>query len=356
VDIWYKDFKADLYITQVDHWTLNNTVSLSEKGIINWVPWIYQDWLPCQQDVARLKHAIKAVPTSYWLKNGLEKLGLNNLSDVIYPGVDHTIFRPMIGERDEEGNIITKERLKRSLGLPEDCFLISAFQMNQLFRKPLDLQLEGIKMFRESNTDIDIRFWLHSAPRNPDGWYLPELALEYGMNYQKGDIIFPDQYIMLKGLKGYSDSHIAKLMNASDVVLNATAGESPGMPILESQSCSTPCITTNFSAMPEVNANPELNVKVLRYFNAPTVPWLKKALPDPEDIARKLEIVLNSDPEYYRKRCVDFASKFTWENTLSGWLKVLDDVKTIIQDRCLTIPDKVSPKLQELAKEITEFC
>ena len=58
-----------------------------------------------------------------------------------------------------------------------------------------------------------------------------------------------DQYSMAIG----SPTRIvASLMSAFDVLLNPSLGEGFGVPLMEAQACGTPCITNDFSAMPEV--------------------------------------------------------------------------------------------------------
>lgn len=330
-----------------DVWPLSQIPESARKGEILLVVWAYIDWEWTQNNVVvdRLSPALKVVPTSFWLERELRKSGLDNVSEPIYPGVNHDVYKPIVGKE------ITKERLRQSLGFPPNSFVITMLQMNQQVRKCFDLEFEGVKIFRESNPDMDVRVWCHSIPRTADGWPLPELALEYGLDYLKGDIKFADSYMMLKGLHGYNEDHISTLINSSDVLLQATTGDSVGMPTLESLSCGIPVVSTDFVGMTEVNPCSELRVKVLKKFHPPNLPMLTRAYPDPEDIARGLEVVLNGDPEYYRRKCTEFASRFTWEACLDGWLLVLDEVTDIIESNCLRIPPP-SKSLEDLSKQI----
>lgn len=344
-----KDFGADLYITACDVWIFNKLPQSAAKGDVLWVPWAYIDFKPQRVDAEFLSPAIKVVPTSKWLESQLTGLGLENVSAPIFLGVNQNVYRPWVGEIDSEEGEVTKERLRRSLGFPEDSRVIGMVQMNQLWRKPYDEQFQGIQIFRENNPDIDVRVYCHALPRVSNGWSLPELALEHGMNYLKGEIKFADEYTTLKGLMGYNEDHMAKIYNAMDVLLQCTSGESPGMPIFEAQSCGIPVVGTAYTCMPEfIKAG--YCVKPLKYFHSPSVPRIKKALPDPYDIADKLEKVLNSDPEYWLKMGPEAMKEYTWENCLQGWLTLLNEIEGKIANRCLKVPVP-SKSLQALAQE-----
>lgn len=346
----YKDFNADLYVTATDIWIFDKLPNLAAQGQVAWVPWCYIDYEPCKLDFQKLSPALRAIPTSRWLQGRLKAIGLENVGEPIFLGVDHNIFRPW-NESDSDGKEITKARLKASLGFPSDCFDILMVQMNQEFRKPFEEQFHGIQIFRERNPDVDVRVHCHSLPRSHDGYSLPELALQYGLDYQKGDIRFADIYTMVcKGVLGYSEHSMAKMYNAADVLLNATAGESPGMPVLEGQSCGIPVITTDFACFPEFTIAGYC-AKVQKYVHAPTMPWCKKALPDPYSIADCLEKVLNSDPNRWLKVGVEAMKQYSWQNCVDAWLKQLSEIDELIQLKCLKIPVP-SEEIQKVADEI----
>jgi len=346
----YNDFKADLYVTATDVWIFQKLPSLAQQGQLIWVPWAYIDYEPTKIEAAILSPALKVVPTSKWLEQKLKEIGLKNISEPIFLGIDHKVYRPWIGDVDSDGKEITKGRLKATLGFPEDCFLITLVQMNQLFRKPFEEQFHGIQIFRENNPDVDVRVYCHTFPRVTDGWSLPEVALNYGLDYQKGHITFADQYTMLKGVLGYSENQMAKIYNASDVLLDATTGVSPGMPVLEAQACGIPVVTTDYTCYPEFTCAGYC-VKVLTYFHSPTIPWIKKAIPDPYSIAESLERILNSDPKRWMQIGPEAMKRYSWENCLDSWLQLLESVENEIELKCLKIPTP-SKNLQKIAKEV----
>ena len=347
----YRDFGADLLVTATDVWIFSRLPQLAQQGQLLWSPWCFIDYPVTQQEKAKLSPALKVVPTSRWLEGQLRGIGLENVSDPIFLGVDHEIFKPWVGDIDSEGKEITKGRLKAGLGFPEDSFAILIVAMNQTYRKAFEEQFHGIQIFRENNPDINVKVYCHSIPRVRDGFSLPELALEYDLDYQRGDITFADTYtIICKGVLGYSEDRMAKIYNACDVLLETTTGASPGMPVLEAQSTGLPIITTDYCCYPEFTFAGYC-AKVLKYFRLPSLPWIKKALPDPYAIADCLEKILNSDPDRMMKAGVEAMKEYTWENTLQGWLRLLKNIELDIETKCLRIP-MPSEILQKKASEV----
>jgi hypothetical protein len=91
--------------------------------------------------------------------------------------------------------------------------------------------------------------------------------------------------------------------------------------------------------------------KVLKYFRSPSVPWIKKALPDPYSIADSLEKILNSDSNKWLKIGPKAMEQYTWENTLNGWLALLENIESEIETKCLRVPTP-SEALQKKADEV----
>jgi len=250
----YRDFQSQLLVTAYDVWPISKYAESARKGEILWVCYAFIDWEWTDNNfiLERLDPALKVVPTSKWLERELLRSGLKNVSPPIYLGVNHDVYKPIIGTKDEKGGKITKERLRRSLGFPPTSFVILILQMNQIWRKPFELQFEGIQLFRSKNPDVDVRVWCHCIPRARDNWSLPELAREYGLDHNRGDIKFADSYTILKGLHGYNEDHMSKLINSADCLLHCTTGDSPGMPVIEAMSCGVPVVATDFVALHEL--------------------------------------------------------------------------------------------------------
>jgi len=341
----YQDFKANIYVTACDIWPLNKVAEAAQKGQIMWCPWAFIDFDPIPQDIIeRLKAAFVVVPTSRWLEGKLRDAQLPNVLPPAFLGVNQKVYRPFIGETDETGKEVTKERLKAAFGIKEGSFLISICEMNQTWRKAWDEQLEGIRIFQENNPDIYVSVYLHTQPNVSGGYNMPIMVQSYNLNVK-----FADTYTMIKGLEGYNEEHMSKIFNTSDVVLNATNAESPGMPPIEAQSSGCPVVTTNYTAMPEFT-EAGYTVKVLRLTRTPS--GFAKAQPDPYDIADKLEKIANSDPAYWRKKGPEAMSKYSWERTLHEWLLTLEEVQAKMDERCLKVPEKTLTTLSRLIEVV----
>jgi glycosyltransferase involved in cell wall biosynthesis len=332
---WYRQTNADVYLTQYDIWPLNKVPQAAARGEIVWIPWLYMDFpdFPPYM-VDKIRPALRAIPTSKWLEGELIKKGLTNITSPVSPGVDLDCYHPMLGEIDSEGKEITKERLRAALGFEDVDCVVGMVQMNQLWRKPFPEQFEGVKIFAENNKDLKIGFYVHSQVRVKDSWDLNALAKDYGLD-KLVNLKFADSFEIIKGTQGYGDDRMCKIYNAFDVLLQATGGESPGYPLIEGQACGIPAVGTNCTAIPEfIKAG--YTVKVAHYLQSPNL--IKKALPDPYDIADKLEKVVKSGPEKWVKPARDFAMQFPWERTYTEMADILEKAEKDIQSICTRIP------------------
>jgi len=330
---WYRQLNADVYMTQYDIWPLNKVPQAAARGDIVWIPWLYMDFEDFPEYmVQKIRPALRAIPTSKWLESELIKKGLGNITSPVSPGVDPEEYRPLLGETDSSGKVITKERLRAGLGFEPDSFVIGMVQMNQLWRKPFPEQFEGIKIFAERNKDIKVRVFVHSQPRVRESWDLPALAKHYGID---SILRFAEPFELLKGTKGYSEDRMCKIYNGFDVLLQCTGGESPGYPLIEAQSCGIPCIGTDTTAIPEfIKAG--YTVKVAKFVQSPNL--IKKALPDPYDIADKLEKVARSGAQKWLIPARDFGKQFTWDRTFEEMNAILEKAELDIESICAKVP------------------
>lgn len=227
-DAHYNDWKADLYVTACDPWIMSRTVEACQQGRMKWLNWTFVDHELTATDAYQLNTALMAVPVSKWGESELRRIGVQHVTPNIYCGLNTQVFKPIIGLTDESG-MITKPRLKVPfLGKGEEnTFLIGIFQMNQLWRKPYDIQFEGIKLFLENNRDVHVGVYVHAIAQASSAWNIPKLAESYGLNCK-----YADQYKQILGLEGYNDDDMCKLYSTVDVALMATSGEGFGYPCL----------------------------------------------------------------------------------------------------------------------------
>lgn len=344
---WYKQLNSDVYLTQYDPWPLNKVPQAAARGEIVWIAWLYMDFIDFPEYILqKIRPALRAIPTSKWLESELIKKGLSNVTSPVSPGCDPEEYHVMLGEKDSAQKEITKERLRAGIGFEPDSFVIGMVQMNQLWRKPFAEQFEGIKIFAENNKDIKVRVFVHSQPRVRDAWDLPALAKYYGIDPM---VRFAEPFELLKGVKGYSEDRMCKIYNGFDVLLEATGGESPGYPLIEAQDCGVACIGTDCTAIPEfIKAG--YTVKVAKYIQSPNL--IKKALPDPYDIADKLEKVARAGYQKWVTPARDFAKQFTWDRTYNEMAAILEKAEADIESMCVKIPPPTQGWSSLMAPEV----
>lgn len=340
----YLHHDYDTLITQYDTFVLGELANLVKKHNITWTPYVPIDFEIIPHNIKNiLSTATMIIPFSYFAYNKLSSVGFTNLSDPIYHGVDTEVYTP---------NNSPKEELRQALGFRDKQFIITIVAMNKGMRKCIQDQLEGIKIFLDNNPDMvtSTGIYLHTDPGRGDGVNLRELVKELGITDY---VRFPEGYSYFQG---WTEEQMSLLYNASDVVLNCTSSEGFGMAIPEAMSCGIPVIATDVMVMKELLApvTPELLVK------SRSTQWIPinslQHLPDVYDIAEKIEDVLNTDPEVYRKKLPEYARKtFDWEKIIQKWNIFLDEVLPQYMDKkCLKIPETRSTHLKSLSKEIIE--
>lgn len=318
-------FKADIIIPVYDLWALEYLPKESKKRNLLFVPYTAFDWLDIYPKLYdKLKFSDFIISFSKYGENLCKKYNFN--ATTIYPGVNTRIFYPI--------EDIPKTTLRTKLGFEEDSFIITLVQMNKGIRKGIPEQLEAIKIFCENNPDIKTRIYLHTHPIGVEGGF--DLKIILKLLGLEEITRFPDPY---EYLTGFSDEQMNLVYNASDVLLECSWGEGFGCPVLEAQACGIPVIASNHTSLTELlqYTTPELLVKIAHTLWVP-VPS-KVSIPDKYDIAKKLEIVVNSDPQHYKKICSSFARKYdTYKYCLPTWIKTLRKIEELKEERCLKIP------------------
>lgn len=270
-------FGADIIMSLYDVWSLPKDA----KQLMNGIPWIGMvpvDGAPVSKPmIQRIKEMDYVISYSKFGHDELKKVGIN--SHYIPHGVDTTIFAP---------SKISKRELRRKVGLPEDVFLITTVAANKGFppRKSWPELLAGYKLFVEKYPESFL--YLHTTKEplgsGNDGIYFPYLiknVLRTGI--PEGKVGFPDDHLLHNGV---SDEGMAKLYQASDVMLLPSRGEGFGLPVLEAQLCGCPVITTNCSAMPELTVNgvsleplqPQWLPQLGYYWHIPSIPLIADGL------------------------------------------------------------------------------
>lgn len=156
---------------------------------------------------------------------------------VIWHAVDCNIYKPM-----------DKYECRQLLDLDEDAYVIGMVMANKGDRKQYPLQLAAIKQWMDKNPDRKIQVYIHCEPTAlMGGWDMRELVKIVGLS---GKVYATNQYD--SSVVPAPEQFVAQIFNASDVVMNVSAGEGFGIPIVEAQACGVPVLTGAYTSMPEL--------------------------------------------------------------------------------------------------------
>ena len=149
-------------------------------------------------------------------------------------------------------------------------------------------------------------------------WDLYELVKRFGVE---------DKTRVTEGLgadRGVPDALLATVYNAMDVFVLPTMGEGFGLPLVESQACGTPALATDFSACPEVLAEPIQRLKVKETLIMGHN--FERAIVDTDDIVEKLEYFYRKPAELRElgERCHRFAQRFEWAEACRAFVELVE--------------------------------
>lgn len=266
-----KHSEADAVVTLLDPFVLDVDI----WGKLN-KPWIA--WVPIDCDnigwetEARLKLINYNVAMSHHGEQQMELAGIPAAA-TIYHAVDPDAMYEM-----------DQTESRKYLGLDEDCFLIGMVMANKGDRKQFAKHFEAIRLWMERRPDENIQIFMHTDQTTKmGGWDIPQLVRKFGLN---GKVHTTSQYFT--SVVYADDEQIRQMYSAMDVLMQCSAGEGFGVPIIEAQLCGTPVIAHGVTSMPELVKNGYLVTSSEKYLAAHGG---FQYLPDVEDMADKLEAI-----------------------------------------------------------------
>jgi len=226
---WPKRVKTDILFTLFDIWPfpMNMAEKIGQYGTA-WAPIAPVDHDPIPQEVVdRLKLAPYPIAMSPHGYREMKRVGLDRATYIPH-GVDTQVFRP-------------RKPNKAMFRVSDDTFVVGVIATNiePLDRKGWYPTLAAFGKFHEKHPNSII--YCHASPVRDDGGLdLLKIAESFGFKLHA-----PDMWTLTAGLP---DLKMVELYNSFDVMMLLTRGEGFCVPLIESQACGVPVITTDFTA------------------------------------------------------------------------------------------------------------
>jgi glycosyltransferase involved in cell wall biosynthesis len=286
-----RHFDPDLVITLGDIWVL-------DPGLLRGLPlahWLPSDCRPMSTpdvNCARSSGAELIAMSRF----GYDRFREAGFSPLYVPhGIDTGVFSPMADD--------DRKKIREAFGWTGKYVIGVNAANNDAIRKAIPEMMLAFARFAREHPDA--RLALHSGVHTEGGQDLEAVAENIGIT----DLVsVVDQYRYSAGL--ISGPDMAVWYNGLDVLAECTFGEGFGLPVIEAQACGVPVITTDASAMTELNPHgtkvpgqPFWNGVHRAWWIRPDITAILKAYEDAYAAAGKLD----------RKPLRDFALQYDKE-------------------------------------------
>ena len=233
--------KSDCVISLIDPFVLDTKIWTDLD-----VPWLA--WTPIDSEGIgpALQERLKSPNCSPIAMSDFGVQQMNrydiNVPARIYHAVDTEVFHPM-----------DKNECREFFTLPDekDAYIIGMVMANKGDRKQYPVQLRAISEWWQKNKDVPLYVFIHTEPTSMSmGWGMKDLVKYVGL---EGRVLSTNQYDV--SVVPFSTDQMAMLYNCFDLLMNVSAGEGFGIPIVEAQACGVPVMAGNFTSMPELVKN-----------------------------------------------------------------------------------------------------
>lgn len=228
--------------------------------------------------------------------------------------------------------VSAKPNFRRSIGLPEDAFIVGSVGVNLGERKNLPGVIEAFSILAEKNPNAYL--YIQTDPSPYDGKYpksyeglkydLPRIARRHGVQEK---VLYPEDSDYRKGLP---EAKMAWLYSAFDVYLSMSYAEASCLPLYEAQGSGTPIVVADNTAQTET-VSPE------RGWLVPMLPGKYTPLGRPEhqqynpvDIKRAGTLLIKAwrhrdTTEEFGRAGAEWASQFRFDRVVKKyWLPLLN--------------------------------
>jgi glycosyltransferase involved in cell wall biosynthesis len=309
--------KAEAVITLIDLFVLDTDIWRTLG-----VPWIA--WVPIDSDsigpslVDRLKVVDYPVAMSHHGAQQMRDVGVEPAA-IIPHAVDTSVFKPL--DRDE---------CRAGLGIDKDTFLVGMVMANKGDRKQYPQQLRAVKQFSDMHPDLDVRVFLHTEPtQQMAGWDMKSLVEKVGL---RGKVFSTNQYDT--SIVPAKPELMARIYNSFDVLMNCSAGEGFGIPIIEAQACGIPVIVGSWTSMPELvhyGYTVEAAEKVLAHHHG------YHFVPKVDDMTYRLDCVYRMGSKASSRSAAAWAkANFELQDVVDGWEALLSYVQIFEEAKLVT--------------------
>lgn len=294
----YKMVQPDLVITLGDVWVLDSNL-LRQMPVTHWLP----------SDCRPMSVADRGVIDNSGAKlMAMSRFGYDNFLragyDPVYcpHGIDISVFSP-----PED-----RKALREAMGIGKDDFVIGLNGANNdAIRKGHPEQMLAFAKFLSSHPDAVLA--IHSGIHQDGGQDLEAIAENLGITDR---IRVVDQYRYHSGM--IQPSEIADWYGVIDVLSSCSFGEGFGLPIIESQACGTPVITTNASSMPELNPH-GISVDGELFYNGVHKAWWVK--PSISGMVSAYEKAYDGRHDVPRDKLREFAKEYDADVVAEKFMK-----------------------------------
>ena len=230
-----RHFEADIVITLIDAWVCKGTGEKVKPAL--WLPWLPVDHYPVPPKVIdAIQDAFLPLSYSKWGHALLKSQGVENR--YLPHGLETSAYKILEADKVEG----FKQNYLKHQG---HITIMVAANKGYPDRKALGAQIMAWAEFAKDKPDCIL--YVHTEPTPLyGGLNLPALTKLLGV----GDrVFFPDRY---ENFLGMSSEYLSYIYNSANIMMACSRSEGFGIPIIESQACGTPVITSNFSSMPEL--------------------------------------------------------------------------------------------------------